>query len=207
MSTLALEFLYNAVIDSFAADHVNASNDFGWRIPAQHPYGPRIAWVPGDASDSAGVIGAAMYPGSIPRQLGTLRELFTVYFTAQDPSDPENELKQYHIVRELHDAWYRAVYFAAHGTFSIISQTWITKHMERRHGATMRLICQVLAPILDVLPDSPLVDPDPGPEFVDAVAEAEAASTTLGVDVPVELDTEPDDVGVVIAPGDLPPDV
>ena len=205
MSVLALEHLFLAVTASFAADHIQASNLFGWCIPTQHPYGPRIAWVPGDPSDNVGLITSPKYPSTVPRQLGTLIELFTVYFTAQDPSDPENEMKQYHIVRELHDAWFRAAYFAAHGTFTVRSENWITKHTERRHGATLRLVCELQAPILDVLPDSPLVDPEQDSELVDARQEALDADTTLGANVPVLLNETPDDVGVVIVPGELPP--
>jgi hypothetical protein len=102
-----------------------------------------------------------------------LRELCTVYITAQDPADPENEQAQYHIVRMLHDAWYRAVYHTAHGTFWIRSEAWETKRSERRHGATLRVVFEILAPILDRLPDPPLVAPGTEQDDItDAVADA-----------------------------------
>lgn len=203
MSTNAVENLFNQVTASFAADGIHAQNLFGWRIPTQHPFGPRIAWVPGDPSNSAGLDTAPRGPGGYPvRALGMLRELCTVYFTAQDPSDPENELVQYHIVRQLHDAWFRAAYHAAYGTFWIRSTAWETKRSERRHGATMRIVFEILAPILDRLPDPPLTDANPD-DVVDAQQDAVDHGTTLGVDIDVLLvDTsEPE----VLPPGSIPP--
>lgn len=194
MSTLALENLYNEVTASFAADGIHATNSFGWRIPEQHPYGPRIAWVPGDPSNSAGLTTAPRGPGGNPRALGMLRELFTVYFTAQDPADPENELAQYHIVRNLHDAWFRAVYKASFGNFWIRSEGWETKHNVRRHGATMRVVCEVLAPILDRLPDPPLVDDGTEQDnAIDAVQDAIDHGTVVSHDVTVTLLDESED--------------
>ena len=195
MSTLAVENLFNQVTASFAADGINAVNVFGWREPTKHPFGPRVAWVPGDPSNSAGLSTAPRGPGGVPRALGMMRELFTVYFTAQDPSDPENELVQYHIVRMLHDAWYRAVYHAAFGTFWIRSEAWETKRSERRHGATLRVVCEVLAPILDRLPDPPLigdgVDQDDITDIVkDAHEEDPPAEVAAEIDVTVEDNTE-----------------
>ena len=189
MSTLAVENLFNAVSASFAADGIHAQNLFGWRIPTQHPFGPRIAWVPGDPSNSAGLSTAPRGPGGLPvRALGMLRELCTVYITAQDPSDPENELVQYHIVRQLHDAWLRAVYHAAYGTFWIRSEGWETKRSERRHGATMRVVFELLAPILDRLPDPPLVDTGTQQDStIDAVAAAAAVGTSVGANIRVSL--------------------
>jgi hypothetical protein len=205
MSTLAVENLFNVVTASFTTDGINAVNLFGWREPTKHPFGPRIAWVPGDPSNSAGLTTAPRGPGGVPRSLGMMRELFTVYFTAQDPSDPENELVQYHIVRNLHDAWFRAVYHAAHGTFWIRSETWETKRSERRHGATLRVVCEVLAPILDRLPDPPLIGDGIDQDLVtDAVADAVDNDTTLGLGVEVdELDVTET---VEIVPGELPTD-
>lgn len=193
MSTLALENLFNVVSASFTADGILASNIFGWRIPEQHPYGPRVAWVPGNPSNSAGISTAPRNPGGVPRALGMLPELFTVYFTAQDPADPENEQTQYHIVRMLHDAWFRAVYRAAHGTFYIRDEGWETKHNVRRHGATLRVVCEIQAPILDRLPDPPLVAPGtPQDDLIDAVQDAHDHGTVLGFDFTVLLFDEPD---------------
>lgn len=154
---LALEHLYTSVSASFVADGILADNVFGWRQPAQHPRRPRIAWVPGDVGGAVGVTVAPRNPGGNPRSLGTLNETFSVYITATDTSSPEVELAQYHIVRMLRDAWYRAVYHVAYGTFTILGEAWATEHNERRSGATLIIVCQLEAAILDVLPDPPLV--------------------------------------------------
>ena len=155
--TLALEHLFTEVSASFASDGILADNVFGWRVPAQHPMRPRVAWVPGDQAASIGLTIGARNPGGNPRSLGTLNELFTVYFTATDTSAPENELVQYHLVRMLRDAWFRAVYQIAHGTFAIVNEGWVTDHLERRSGATAFMVVAIEAAILDVLPDPPLV--------------------------------------------------
>lgn len=203
MSTLALENLFNQVSASFAADGILATNVFGWREPTKHPFGPRIAWVPGDPSNSAGLSTAPRGPGGNPRALHSFRELFTVYITAQDPADPENEIVQYHIVRMLHDAWLRAVYLAAHGTYWVRSEGWEAKRSERRHGATMRVVCELLCPVLDRLPDPPLVaDGTDQDNVVDATQYAIDHGTTLGADIDVELvdSVEP----APIPPGSIP---
>jgi hypothetical protein len=152
VDTLAAEALYNAVQARFLAEGTAAANVFGWRKPAQYPIGDRVAWVPGDPSGNIGETGPARNPGRNPRPIGTLRELFTVVINAADPTDPENELAQYKAARLLRDAWYRAVYLAAHGTFAIKSESWITSTLERRYGAALRVVCWVEA----MIPDSPL---------------------------------------------------
>jgi hypothetical protein len=198
MSTLALENLFNQVVTSFQADGIHAVNVFGWREPTKHPGGPRIAWVPGDPSNAAGVSTAPRGPGGFPRALFSFKELFTVYFTAQDPSDPENEQVQYHIVRNLHQAWLRAVYHIAHGTFTIRSEGWETKRSERRHGATLRLVCEILAPVLDILPDPPLIgDGVDQINIVDAVQDAINHGTTIEPALSVLLNDESDSPAVV----------
>ena len=185
MTDLALERLFNAVTASFAADQINAVNVFGWREVAQHPYGPRIVWQPGDTTNSVGTTGPARNPGGYPRALGTLNELFTVIISAEDESEPENELKQYHIVRMLRDAWYRAVYNAAYGTFQVRSESWTTDKNERRAGASLRLVCEIQSPIVDALPDEPLIG---NPALADAID-----GRPLGVSFTVDADDDPDD--------------
>lgn len=190
MITTALEHLYQRVTQSFTADGIQAVNVFGWRMPAQHPYGARIAWVPGDPSGALGATGAARNPGSHPRPIGMLLELFTVYITAQDPSDPENELKQYHLVRLLRDAWYRAVYRAAHGTFQLRAESWVTNKTERRHGATLRIVVEVQAPIVDALPDEPLVlGPNAGLDNAVEVDELEPNAEVVLAETPEDAGT------------------
>lgn len=159
MIKLAVENLYDSVAASFTENNINAENVFGWRTPAQYSSElPRCAWVPGDdKSGTLGELGGARNPGQDPRALAQLGELFTVYLTAADPRDPENELAQYRATRWLYEAWYVAMYRAAHGTFKVRSQAWVTTKRERSYGATIRVLCEVQAPIVDALPDEPLV--------------------------------------------------
>jgi hypothetical protein len=145
----ALESLYNDVVATFAADGTNAPNIFGWRTPPQKFAGVnRVCWVPGDDVD-AGEIAGARFPGQNPRPLATLVELFTVYLLTADVVSPENELAQYKAARTLFDAWYRAAYLSAHGTFSIDRVEWLNAQKERRFGAGLKVVCRVEAQIPD----------------------------------------------------------
>jgi len=208
---LALENLYDAVAASFTSDAINAVNVFGWREPTKHAYGPRIAWVPGDQSGDLGAVGGPRNPGQIPRALAMLNERCTLYISAQNEAAPEDERAQYHVVRQLYDAWIRAAYFAAHGTFLLVSQAWLNERSERRHGATLRVVFEIQAPIVDALPDAPLTgDGVPLTDQVDARQVALDAHTTLGADLttrPSNSDTTTaDDETIVIPPGSVPND-
>ncbi len=158
---LALEYLYESVVARFTAEGTAATQVFGWREPPKQLAGPpRIVWVPGDPAGSLGEIGGARYPGrnqtspdpDLGRPLATLRELFTCYIHAEDASDPQDELLQFKAARLLYDAWYRAVYLAAHGIFLQRSAAWHGDPNERRRGATIR----VVASVESMIPDSPL---------------------------------------------------
>lgn len=156
--TLALEKLYADVVARFTADGTVAEQPFGWRVPAQQHIGPRIVWIPGGPTGSAGKTGAPKYPGGNPRSLATFRELFTVEISAQDPNAPEDELAQYKVTRLLRDAWYRAAYLAAHGTFAIESEDWIVEKKERRFGTAMRIVCSIDSKVPDQVFESAPVD-------------------------------------------------
>lgn len=149
--TFALENLYNAVVARFTAEGTVCNNVFGWRTPAQQVIGSRIAWVPGDPAGNIGVNGPARNPGNNPRSIGTLHELFQVIVSSSDPSDPTNELLQYKATRFLRDAWFRAAYIAARGTFQIQSEAWIIDKNERRFGAALRIVCEIQS----MIPDEP----------------------------------------------------
>jgi len=73
---LALEALFDAVKARFTAEGPVAANVFGWRQPAQHPVGARIAWIPGDPAGNAGAAIAPRGPGGNPRSLATYEEQF-----------------------------------------------------------------------------------------------------------------------------------
>jgi len=150
-SKLAWVNAFEVVSASFLADGVPAVNLFGWRIPAQHPKGNRIAWIPGDPNGIVGTFLPPRNPGGEPRSLGTLGEVFTILINGHDPTEPENELLQYSIVRYLHDAWYRAFYGVAHGAFTIRSEAWVTTRTERRHGAALRIGVELQT----MIPDEP----------------------------------------------------
>lgn len=158
---LALPRLYDAVVARFAADGLSVPNLFGWRTPPQkYTLGNRICWIPGDTdSGDLGETLPARYPGRNPRSLATLGELFTIEIIASDPdlTKLEHERVQYQAVRELYDAWYRAVYLAAYGTFAVQSSTWMIEKKERRYGAAIRVVCSIEA----MIPDAPLTDVSP----------------------------------------------
>ena len=159
----ALPTLFDAVVARFDTDSTNVDQAFGWREPQKHKgERARIVWVPGDEGGNVGDIRSARNPGGNPRSIGTLGELFTVYIAANDPRAPENERAQYEATRALFDAWFRAAYLAAHGTFAVTSATWNTSKNERRHGAEMICVCWVEA----LIPDAPYT-------FVPVDADAE----------------------------------
>lgn len=156
MEALTLPCLYDLVVARFQAESTRIPNLFGWRKPAsKEETGPRIVWVPGDPNGAIGVLSTRKgQPGlggdaGNPRILGTLGELFTLYVISADPTDPENERKQYAAARELFNAWWRAAFLAANATLKPIALNWIVDKKERRHGAAMRCVFAIDAPIPD----------------------------------------------------------
>lgn len=170
---LALEKLYTDCVARFGSEGTfgntptplaaaQAANPFGWRETARQGGGVnRIVWVPGD--DAQGNLGPLLpprYPGRVDpgRPLGTLDELFTCYISAADVSVPQtNELAQWKATRLLYDAWYRAVYLAAHGTFHLHAHSYVVStkagpKAERRFGATIRVVGAIQAMIPDAVP-------------------------------------------------------
>lgn len=176
--TFALTHLYDAVVARFEQEGTNVPNLFGWRKPPQREItGPRITWYPGDPNGALGTIGPAKQPGRNPRSLGTVNELFTVEIHGEDPSAPNDERKQYEATRLLYDAWYRAVYLAARGTFTITTPQWITDKKEFRNGAAIRVVGTIEAMIPDVTQKIAPVD-------VRAVVDAEQLDVTETITVP-----------------------
>ena len=151
---LALPLLFDKVVARFDLECTEAEQSFGWRTPTKlKTTRARIAWVPGSPSGQVGDIGAPKKTGDTTtyRSLATLGELFTVYIEVSDPKYPENEREQYTQTRLMFDAWLRAVYLAAYGTFEIQSLDWNTEKNERRNGAELICVCTVEA----VIPDAP----------------------------------------------------
>ncbi len=208
--TLALERLYDAVSARFVAEGTDAPNVFGWRARSlQREDGKsRIAWVPGDPSGNAGSEAPARQPGRNPRPIATFAELFTVEIIGVDPDAGEDERAQWKATRLLRDAWFRAVYLAAHGTFSIKSQVWLVDKTQRRFGTMLRIV----ATIDSMVPDEPLasaplktravlqldeLDQEEELDVGDAPFVARAAST-----IPLALSGEQTVDGVALIEGD-----
>lgn len=150
---LALPKLFDDVIERWEDEEYEVPNVFGWRKPAQRQgYTQRVVWVPGDdSSGNLGEFGPARYPGRDPRPLATLHELATIYVEGFDQSAPEDERAQYQAARVLFDAWWRAVYLAGFGNVALLEAAWHSERVERRHGATIRVLLSVDA----MLPDLP----------------------------------------------------
>jgi len=132
-------------------------NKFGSREPAHRDgKSSRIVWVPGnDESGDVGKMGPARQPDRNPRPLMTIGELVTVYVEGYDATAPEDQRKQYEITRILADAFLRAVYLAAHGTFEVLAISWVRGEKGkglRQHGAALRFLIAVDA----MVPDAPL---------------------------------------------------
>ena len=125
---------------------------FGTREPAKRDALPRIVFVPGDDSD-VGEIGPVVKPGRNPRPLATLRELVTVYVEGFDSTAglAENERAQWKATRLLFDAFVRAVYLAAFGTYEIRSTKWLNERSTRRHGYSIACVLSVGS----MVPDAP----------------------------------------------------
>jgi hypothetical protein len=150
-TVLAITTLYNAVVARFTLDSTVCEQSFGWKESAKlSPTNARITWTPGDANGALGSISGAKQPGRNPRSLATLEELVTCDIQAYDPLLPTSEPAQYEATRLLFDAWYRAVYLAARGTFKIISTNWIRPKSGLTHGAAIRVVLTVEAKIPDI---------------------------------------------------------
>lgn len=146
----ALPRLFDRVVAQFAADGTQAEQFFGWLAPAeQMRTNARITWTPGDKNGVLGALGPPKYVGMPTRQIATLLELCTVEIYAFDPAQRTVERSQYQIVRELFDAWLRAVDLAAHGTYLIVGSQWVGGDRTRRAGASLLVVFSIQAPIVD----------------------------------------------------------
>jgi hypothetical protein len=151
MIVLAYERLIAAVRAEFAEYQVDCDNLFGWRVPSQHTVKDRIVWVPGNAqSGDLGQANAPKWPGRNPRPLASMDELFTVFITGKTtPEKMDDEEAQYRATRLLFDAWFRAVYRSAHGTFELKNASWVINRKERRNGAVIRVLLSLEAKVSD----------------------------------------------------------
>ena len=175
----ALEHLFDKVVQRFAAEGTSIENSFGWKDPPRQSTNPnRIIWTPGDGSGSLGDLGAPRYPGGQPaRPLAMLLESFTALIVGDNPQSPNDDRAQYHQTRLNYDAWLRAVYLAAVGTFTIKSQAWDVTRKEGRMGAAIKVVGTIQA----VIPDAPYT-------FADANTEGVATASIVGPDGSTESD-------------------
>jgi hypothetical protein len=195
MSTvLALPLMYEGIQQVFISDFAPApcpvKFNFGWReADRQDNQGAavanRIVFVPGDDGGGAGKDAAAKWPGTEPRPLATLLELFTVYLWAFDGSLDangvtlaENELAQYTACRLLFDAFRRAAYLTARQTFVIQSANWVVDKKARRLGAEMKLTCQIEGRVPDTSSASVLVSP------IESTTTVQSADVTESLNTP-----------------------
>jgi hypothetical protein len=153
-ATLALVNLYTKVGEKLVAlghDAASLPMHFGWRPVAQSILTDRrIVWTPGDPT---GVIGDFIF-GKVsrsvtqnPKPIGELAELVTVTLSACDPSEPENEQKQYIAARELLDLWAACVDEVGRTTVTVEDTRWLTDKKERSHGAAIVVVLSVASVI------------------------------------------------------------
>lgn len=154
----ALPHLFDRVVARFADEQTVCEQAFGWLAPAEQMRGlRRITWTPGDEGGGLGEVGPPKYQGQNPAQLATLYELCTVEIQAFDPGNRSNERAQYQVTRELYDAWLRAVWLEAHGTFQVRASKWPAGDRTRRAGALIRVVLAVQAPVFDTpIPTAPV---------------------------------------------------
>jgi len=175
----ALENLFDKVVQRFADEKTLIENTFGWKEPPRQGGNPnRIIWTPSDGSSALGDLGGPRYPGGLPaRPLAMLNELFTCLIVGADPQAKEDDRAQYHQARLNYDAWLRAVYLAAVGTFAIKSQAWDMTRKEGRFGAALKVVGAIQA----VIPDAPF-------RFAEVGTAGEATGFIVGPDNSTESD-------------------
>lgn len=151
-TVLALPLLYEAVTAAFGLAAPTVTVTFGWRAPAEVESGPRLVFVPGD-EDDAGAVVPPRDPGREPaRPLAQLDELFTVFVSNVDETNPNDELKQYSGTRLLFDDLIATVYRYGAGTYRVESVSWHKPKGTLRIGAVLRVVFSLQA----VIPDAPL---------------------------------------------------
>lgn len=147
---LALPNLFDRVSARFVAEATPVQNFFGWKEREKNKtVGNRICWVPGNEAGDLGEIAPARYPGQNPRPLANLDELFVCYIGAFDIAEAESDRAQYIANRMIFDAWYRAVYREAHGTFAMVQGAWTLTQKTRAHGRELAIVCTIQATIPD----------------------------------------------------------
>lgn len=202
---VAVTYLYDRVKEFFEEEDLGTSFVFGWgkaweQLNEGRGGGNRIVWEPGDATGGLGNIVAPRRIGGNPRQLANVQETFTVTIWGYDRTNKHDHRAQYIATRMLYDAWYRAMHHVGHGTFTIVSQTWVEPARLSNYGAAIQVVCTVRAPIIDVTFPSLTSESgsDGGPGVGTGITvKAEFPSgdetfTTIDIE-PTSTDDEPED--------------
>ena len=151
--------------------------------------------------------------GSVGYITQALGGSFTVYVEGYDATDARSERAQYQITRELWDAYYRALYLSAHGTFEVLSMKWDTSKNTAQRGAMLVATIAIQAMIPDaaletapadtravVVPSLDAVNDGSGTADASIMTPWVADAATTG---PITLSGEQTIDGVSLEVGDL----
>lgn len=145
------------------------------------PDAVRFSWTgPGGISGSGGVVGAYLGAGVYfsadlaSAGVFTIGTTYAFTTTAAVVKPSELDFDHWKATRILYDSWYRAVYRATFGRFTIISTDWVRPRKEGAWGATIR----VVGAIESMIPDS----------------ATGAAPADVGADITAELNTLSEDL-------------
>ena len=150
----AMNNLYRAVKADFAVRDAGVQFTFGWKQSNRQNTSTgasfaRIDWVPGNEAGDMGEDKPARELNRKPRIIADLDEDFHIILRGHDASAPEDEEKQYSIIRLLYDELRASMYRAGHGTFQVGKPRWVTSKNERRLGASAVIPCIMRSPIPD----------------------------------------------------------
>jgi len=155
MKDLVLLRIFDSVAKRFEEERTDVSLVFGWREPQQQgnqndaTRAYRVCFIPGNAADSVGTVGPAMYPGQNPSCLGILTEQFRVRMWAIDNTDHNNERLQYQAAMVLFHVVFRALTLCDVPNLLIGMATWIEPDRERLFGQEIEIACSVNHALFD----------------------------------------------------------
>jgi hypothetical protein len=150
---VSLVQLFDHTKEALAAANVTAQVAFGEREIAKQVNqgsgrGNRVVFAPGDEGGALGGYDAPVKPGRNPRSLWDWMLLFRVYIWAYDLSAPEEELKQWAAVVELHDHVVEAIHPFVAAFYKPSGSKILNKPTERRFGQEILLLAEMRQPVL-----------------------------------------------------------
>lgn len=104
----------------------------------------RVVFVP-----IGGRYAAPRNPGRNPRPLATWLATAEVHVWGYDGTKTNDEEAQIEAAWTLHDAVVRAIYLAAHGTFTLDQPKWNNAVVERTFGKEMIFTLSIECPVMD----------------------------------------------------------